>query len=29
MKNLDEMLGLLEVKKLTIAKMSAHVLVPV
>ena len=29
MKNLDKMLGLLEVKKLTIAKMSVHVLVPV
>ena len=27
--NLDKMLGLLEVKKLTIAKMSVHVLVPV
>ena len=29
MKNLDKMLGFLEVKKLTIAKMSVHVLVPV
>lgn len=29
MKNLDKMLGLVEVKKLTIAKMSVYVLVPV